>query len=165
MQTDSRQYSRTLRHRLLLALGFAGLSLLCIGPARAAAGIEFDRMAFFEAGDDANEGPPPDWDDSRYRDSFARDDTRYIYTMVSLKNLRWQLEDQQVVIHLRYYHSDGRLFGAPVIDYPVSQDWEYAELWNGWGWPEPGTWEPDRYRVELWLDNRYRIGSDYFTIR
>ena len=146
------------------AFRVAALLLFLSGPLHAAAGVAFDQMAFFEAGDDVDEGPPPDWDDPRYTDRFDRARVRYIYTMVSLKNLRWQLEDQTVVIHLRYYHSDGRLFGNPVIDYEVPSDWEFAELWNGWGWPEAGTWEADRYRVELWLDNRKRIGSGYFTV-
>ena len=146
------------------ALIVTAILILGLDPARAAAGVEFDRMAFFEAGDGAGERPPQDWDDPRYRDRFPRDETRYIFTMVSLKNMRWELEDQHVSLQLRYYRSDGRLFGDPMIDYAVPQDWEYAELWNGWGWPEPGAWEPDRYRVELWLDSRKRIGAGYFTI-
>lgn len=165
MQTDERQYPRKLRHLLYSAFFAAALLLVGPVPLQAAAGVEFDRLEFYEAGDDDNERPPEDWDDPRYSRSFDSGRTRYIYAMVSLKNLRWNLEDQHVVIHLRYYHSDGRLFGDPVIDYHVPQDWEFAELWNGWGWPEPGAWEPDRYRVELWLDNRKRIGSGYFTIR
>lgn len=165
MQTDSQYFPPAPRARVLpLLICVASLLLVFSAPLRAAAGVEFDRIGFYEAGEDGNERAPQDWDDPRLQNSFERDRTRYVFTMISLKNLRWQLADQNVLIHLRYYHSDGRLFGDPVIDYEVSQDWEFAELWNGWGWPEAGTWEPDRYRVELWLDNRKRIGSGYFTI-
>ena len=159
-----RQNHLVFRHLYGLAFVAAGLLLLQSHSLQAASGVDFDQMAFFEAGDDVSEGPPEDWDDPRFTNRFDNTRIRYIYTVVGLRNLRWQLEDQTVVIHLRYYHSDGRLFGNPVIDYEVPRDWKYAELWNGWGWPEAGSWEPDRYRVELWLNNRKRIGSAYFTV-
>ncbi len=124
--------------------------------------VEFDKIGFYEASPE--DEVPSDWNDSRVRNNFNKDATRYIYTMINLKNLRWKLQDQSVRIHLRYYHSDGRLLGDPVIEYDVPKDWEYAELWNGWGWPDPGKWPADRYRVELWLDNRDKIGESYFTI-
>lgn len=146
----------------MLALG----TLLCFSgkASLAATGVEFDRMGFYQAGDEGDENPPQEWSDPRLKNRFAADSTRYVYTLVSLKNLQWQNADQEIVIHLRYYHSDGRLFGAPVIEYEVPQDWEFTELWNGWGWPEAGKWSPDRYRVELWLDNRKKIGASHFTI-
>ena len=119
-------------------------------------------MAFFEAGDD--DAPPEDWSDPRLRNRFAQAQTRFVYTLVSLENLQWRQRAQDVVIHLRYYLSNGELFGNPVIDYRVPADWEHAELWNGWGWSEAGKWKRDRYRVELWLDNRRKIGESHFEI-
>ena len=127
-----------------------------------AGNVALDRMGFFEAGD--REDPPEDWSDSRVRDRFARSEARFIHTMVILKNLKWQVGDQEVVIHLRYYDSRGKVVGDPVIEYRIPQDWEYAELWNGWGWREAGNWKRDRYRVELWLDNRRKIGESHFEI-
>ena len=124
--------------------------------------VEFDKIGFYEAGPD--DEVPSDWNDSRVKNNFTKNGTRYIYTMINLKNLRWKVRDQSVRIHLRYYHSDGRLFGDPVIEYDVPKDWEHAELWNGWGWPDAGKWPADQYRVELWLDNRDKIGEGHFTI-
>ena len=124
--------------------------------------VEFDKIAFYEAGPE--DEAPSDWNDSRVKNNFAKNGTRYIYTMINLKNLRWKVQDQSISIHLRYYHSDGRLFGNPVIEYDVPKDWEHAELWNGWGWPDPGKWPADRYRVELWLDNLDKIGESHFTV-
>ena len=98
------------------------------------------------------------------RNHFKQSSARYVFTMISPKNLQWQLADQTVKIHIRYYRSDGRLFGDPVIEYEIPQDWEYAELWNGWGWVEAGKWPEDHYRVELWLENREKIGESSFTI-
>ncbi|MDJ0778224.1 MAG: hypothetical protein QNJ85_10195 [Gammaproteobacteria bacterium] len=129
----------------------------------ATAGVNLDRMAFF-AGDEGNEGPPEDWGDSRLRNRYAQEDTRFVYTLVSLENLQWQQREQDVVIHLRYYLSNGELYANPIIDYRVPADWEYAELWNGWGWSSAGKWKRDRYRVELWLDNRRKIGESHFEI-
>ncbi|MEM7564450.1 MAG: hypothetical protein AAF353_15585 [Pseudomonadota bacterium] len=124
--------------------------------------VEFDRMGFYEAGPD--DSAPEDWNDSRVKNHFKKSSTRYVFTMINLKNLQWQLADQSVKIHIRYYHSDGRLYGDPVIEYDIPSNWEYAELWNGWGWDDPGNWPEDHYRVELWLDNREKIGESFFTI-
>lgn len=133
-------------------------------PAGARARVALDRMGFFEAGVDGRDDPPASWQDSRLRDRFDRRDARYIYTLVSLKNLAWRSDDQDVVIHLRYYRDDGSLVGDPVIEYRVPRDWEYAELWNGWGWPDAGNWESGSYRVELWLDDRRLLGGRGFRL-
>jgi hypothetical protein len=125
-------------------------------------GVAFDKIGFYEAGPE--DEAPSDWNDSRITNNFIKNDSRYIYTKINLKNLHWKVRDQSVSIHLRYYHSDGRLFGDPVIDYDVPKDWENAELWNGWGWPDPGEWPADRYRVELWLNNIDKIGEGHFTV-
>ena len=91
--------------------------------------------------------------------------THAIFTRWSrLKNEKWKTEDQQVNIYLRYYRSNGELFGDPIIDEQISRDWSSVRLWSGWGWPDPGNWQPDRYRVEIWLDNNQKIAESHFTI-
>lgn len=126
--------------------------------------VEFEKMGFFEAGAEGSDQPPLEWNDKRLKNTFQIIETRYIYTMIRLKNLLWREQDQDVSINLRYYHSDGRPLGEQVIDYRISADWDHAELWNGWGWPQAGKWEADRYRVELWLGNKQKIGERHFTI-
>ena len=125
--------------------------------------VAYDRMGFF-TGDNVEDEPPDDWSDPRLRNRFAQDAATFVYTLVSLKNLQWQQRGQRIVIYLRYYRSSGELAGDPVIDYQVPADWETVRLVNGWGWPEPGKWERDRYRVELWLNNRRKIGESHFEI-
>ena len=132
-------------------------------PALGRGGVAYERMGFFTE-DNGNDEVPGDWSDPRLRNRFAQENTTYIYTLVGLKNLQWQQQGQRVVIHLRYYHSNGRLAGDPVIDYKVPSDWEIVRLANGLGQEEPGNWQRDRYRVELWLDNRRKIGESHFEI-
>ena len=75
----------------------------------------------------------------RDQDTFPKESARYIYTAVSLKNLKWNIKDQDIYIRLRCYHSNGDLFGHPGIDYPIPSDRETAEPWNGWGGPKQAT--------------------------
>ena len=126
--------------------------------------VAFDKMGFFEASAKGSDQAPEEWKDSRLKNTFPKNETRYIFTLISLRNLQWQKQDQDISINLRYYHSDGRLLSEPVIDFRILAKWEHANLWNGWGWPEAGKWEADRYRVELWLDNKRKIGERYFTV-
>lgn len=127
-------------------------------------GVRFEQLGFYEAGEDGMEQPPESWSDARLRKRFAQSEARYIFAMLKLKNLKWNIEDQDVKIHLYYYRPDGEMFGDPVIDYSVPADWETIELWSGWGWPEAGSWHPGRYRVELWLDDVQKIGQGHFDI-
>lgn len=127
-------------------------------------GVRFEQIGFYEAGDDGIELAPEDWPDDRLGNHFIGDEARYIYTMIRLRNLKWNIEEQNVKIHLYYYRPSGDMFGDPVIDYTIPADWETAELWNGWGWSEAGHWEPGQYRVELWLDDQHKIGQGYFDI-
>lgn len=126
--------------------------------------IEFEQMGFYEGGDEGANNAPDEWTDVRLQNNFIGEDSRYIFTLVSVKNGKWNIEDQQVNIYLRYYRSNGEMFGDPVIEYQIPQEWASARLWSGWGWPDPGNWQPDRYRVELWLDNNKKIGESYFTV-
>ena len=127
-------------------------------------GVRFEQMGFYEAGDDGLDQSPDGWSDERLRARFPQSEARYIYTMIRLRNLKWNVEDQKIKLHLQYFRANGELFGDPVIDYTIPSDWETAELWNGWGWPEAGNWEPGRYRVELWLENTQKIGQSHFNI-
>jgi hypothetical protein len=127
-------------------------------------GVRFDKMGFFEASAESTEKAPDDWSDERLKNTFRKSDARYIFTLVSLKNRLWQKQEQDISINVRYYHADGRLFDVAVINYTIPAEWEHAELWNGAGWPEPGNWETGRYRVELWVNDKHKIGESYFTM-
>jgi len=126
--------------------------------------IEFDKIGFYEGGIEGSEIAPQEWDDPGLRNLFQQEKARYIFTLLGLRNNLWKIREQRIFIYLRYYDSKGKLFDDPVIEYTVPKDWQYAQLWNGAGWPDPGKWKRDRYRVELWLDNRRKIGEGAFTI-
>ena len=132
--------------------------------APSSSGVQFDQMGFFEGSAEATEKAPDDWNDERLRNTFRKSEARYIFTLVSLKNRLWQKQEQDVSINVRYYHADGRLYDVAVINHTIPADWEHAELSNGSGWPQAGNWKVGRYRVELWLNDKQKIGESYFTV-
>ncbi len=127
-------------------------------------GVKFDQMGFFEASAESSVKAPDDWHDKRLKNNFRKSEARYIFTLVSLKNRLWQKQDQDISINVRYYHADGRLFDVAVINYTIPADWEHANLWNGVGRSQAGNWEAGRYRIELWLNDKQKIGESYFTV-
>lgn len=132
--------------------------------ASVSSGVQFDKMGFFEGSAEATEKAPDDWNDKRLRNTFRKNETRYIFTLVSLKNRLWKKQDQDISINVRYYHDDGRLFDVAVINYTIPADWEHANLWNGVGRSQAGNWKAGRYRIELWLNDKQKIGESYFTV-
>ena len=59
---------------------------------------------------------------------YGSDAIAGVVNVITRKDMRnviatLQVEDQDVVIHLRYYDSGGNLVGDPVIEYRVPRDW------------------------------------------
>jgi hypothetical protein len=45
----------------------------------------------------------------------------------------------------------------------ILAEWEYADIWSGWGFDEPGNWPVGTYRVEIWF-GKAKVGEGTFTI-
>lgn len=125
---------------------------------RASNAVEFQELKFFEAG-----YTPPAQEEREFSTRFAKSKTRYIWYQVNTKNLNYNIGENAVEIHARYYKPDGSLFGEPILKYTIPSDWEYANLWHSWGWNDSGNWEPGTYRVELLKDGE-SFGKGSFTI-
>lgn len=98
-----------------------------------------------------------------YTNKFLKSKTRYINTTLEIKNLQYGISDNTVNLYLKYYLPDGTLWETPKISVVIEQDWEYAEIYNGCGFSEPGLFEPGTYRVEAYYCGEiFAVG--YFTI-
>jgi tetratricopeptide (TPR) repeat protein len=120
--------------------------------------VVFEKAQFFE-GDKGKQDPK----DDMFKTTFNKTTTRYVYTMVTLKNLKHNMGQNAVKVTLKYMRPDTTTFGEPVIDYTIPSDWKSAELWKGYGWAEPGNWEPGNWKVELWCQGK-KIGEAFFSI-
>jgi len=107
-------------------------------------------IKFFESG---YEFPPSD--EIHYRNSFAKETTRYIRTEITFKNKFYGIRDVEVPIVFKYYKPDGSLFGDIPEKFLVKKDLLEADYTTGWGWREPGNWTTGTYTVKIYLDNEY----------
>ncbi|MBM2829962.1 MAG: hypothetical protein HW411_752 [Gammaproteobacteria bacterium] len=140
---------------------FSMLGILGVNPkAEAEPGVEFKGMLFFEG--QVNPTYIPQWEE--LTTIFYTSTSRYIYTMIQLNNLKYQISEQPVSITLKYFKPDGTNFGEPVINYTIPADWDVAELWQGWGWADAGYWEAGDWRVEAWLNNSEKLGEYSFKV-
>ncbi len=119
--------------------------------------LEFESLQFFESGYDV-----PEVSELNYTTRFPKSKTRYIYFMVNVKNLLWNKESQIPMIIGRYYNPDGSFLADvdALVDIPA--DWEYADVWQGWGWDEPGNWSDGTYRVEILFGNKKVAEKQFF---
>ncbi len=98
-----------------------------------------------------------------YSHKFNKSETRFVYTSVEIKNLLYNVFDADVNVYLKYYNPEGYLWGVPKISVTLNKDWEYVDIYNGYGFINPGNFEPGVYKVEAYYQGEL-LGSDYFTI-
>lgn len=118
--------------------------------------VTLSQIRFFEGGDNTDSG-------RIYNSSFSKSPTRYVYTEISLDNHLYNVRENPVNLLFKYFKPDGSLFGEVDHPFTIPMDWDVAEIWEGWGWPDPGNWEPGRYTVEVW-NNGVKLGESYFSI-
>jgi len=127
-------------------------------PAEEKTYLEFQSVKLFEGG--AEDVPE---DQRVYGASFPRSKARYIYFSINAKNLLYRNRTQKPFVGGRYYYPDGSLMGEAKINIEIPADWAEADLWNAWGWSEPGKWSLGTYRVEIWFGNT-KVGEGRFNI-
>lgn len=119
---------------------------------------EVDVIKFFNAGFDA-----PDQSERKYTYRFHKNDARYIWTQLEIKNLLHNDKDHEHKVTYKYHKPDDKLWGEIKADFKIKSDWEYAILPRGWGWDKKGNWSVGVYRVELWIDDKL-AAEDKFTV-
>lgn len=120
--------------------------------------LEFEYLKFFESGYTA-----PEESEWHYTTRFHKSKTRYVFFMISVKNLLWDIEKQRPQIIGRYYSPDGSYLAEVDVSIDIPPDWDNADIWNGWGWDEPGNWEAGKYRVEILFGDK-KVAEKQFTI-
>jgi hypothetical protein len=118
--------------------------------------VSLTEIRFFEGGDDTSGG-------RIYNTRFSQGSSRYIYTEIALDNHDYNVKENPVNLLFKYYKEDGSLFGEVDHPFTIPIDWDVAEIWEGWGWPDAGNWEAGRYTVEIW-NNGAKLGENYFNI-
>jgi hypothetical protein len=120
--------------------------------------LEFESVKFFEGG--STDVPESQ---RQYKNDFPRSNTRFVYFLVSTKNLLYRNRRHKPLVYGRYYFPDGSFMGEAEINVDIPPDWGEAELWNAWGWDAPGNWSLGTYRVEIIFGNT-KVGEGKFTI-
>jgi len=107
-----------------------------------------NNLRLFEAGSNA---PPPD--QRSFLSRFDASSTRYVY---------WELDLThpapghriQTAIRCVYLRSNGVTFGESNWTITVDSGSTQSQTTYGLGWPTPGNWPADSYRVECWADGK-----------
>lgn len=140
----------------------AVMVLFCLSallPASADAGsLVFDKMLFYESGYNGVEYPQ-----RVYANRFPKSTTRHINGEVNFVN--YANTDEAHKLLLKYYKSDGTLFGETTGGGVIKSKYEWATTWipAGLGWDAPNNWPVGQYRVEAYLDGVY-VATNYFEV-
>ncbi len=116
---------------------------------------DFEEIRFFEAGDNVQ--------NKDYKTSFAKSSSRYIYTEVKIRNLKFGQSEWETNFIVKYYKPDDSLFGDPSIQNKITANLDYLTVRTGWGWPDYGKWIIGEYRVEVW-DGNIKLSESKFTV-
>jgi len=97
-----------------------------------------------------------------YGSVFAKSSTRYINWEL---NLAYPKPGRRVdfKVDVLFYSSDGREFGRSDLDGFAEADWMNSQHTRGFGWAQPGSWPPGKYRVDVYLSG-VKTASGEFEI-
>jgi len=142
----------------LLAIA-AVLFLMALVPNFVSASqLTFTEMKFFEKG-----SGDVDYSQRVYTTRFAKSSTRYVACEVNFYNPLYRVRDQNVTLVLRYYKSDGSLFGESNSNSTIKSEWNHPWISRGLGWAEPGNWSIGTYTVKVFVDGNY-FAQGSFTV-
>jgi len=132
--------------KLLLSLLFLFLSVNIFAQQN----IEFLSIKTFEGGLEQ-----PAKESRIYKSTFNKNDTRYIWCEINLKNKLYDQSDQFYKAKWIYYDPDGSIRGTMDADWNIKKEW--SETWHqgGWGWSESGKWPIGTYTIKFYLDDNY----------
>lgn len=144
---------------VLLALVFTSiLSGVYSANLQAQSTVVFQELTFYEEGGNVDTTPDP-----TYVTDFPQSSTRYIYFNVTIRNLLYGVRSHTPDILGKFYKSDGTYLGESSAGVLLGSEFDIAYLSNGWGWEEPGYWDPGTYRVDVLIDGA-KIAEKQFSI-
>jgi hypothetical protein len=119
--------------------------------------LAFESLRFYESGTAIGEHK-----ERQYSTQFPKHSARYIKFELGVKNLQ-SMTDQTHQLMYRYINPDGSLLGETQSAWLVKSTSAMPSYSWGWGWEEPGHWQPGTYRVAILIDGvEFAEGS--FTI-
>jgi hypothetical protein len=114
-------------------------------------------LNFFEGG---NDGVPSG--QRIYRTRFSKSEARFIFWEL---NLEYPAPGRRrdFDIGATWYKPDGSVLTNQTKPAYLESNWTNSYHSYGWGWEEPGNWQPGSYRVELSVQGQ-RVASGVFEI-
>jgi WD40 repeat protein len=117
--------------------------------------VEAAYVLFFESGVDLTP-----YDERVYDAAFPQASSRYIAWEL---NLDYPEPGEQVdfEIYAIWYGPDGQILAEQTMDDAyLGADWTSSAHAMGWGWDDPGEWDPGKYSVDLYVgDDLMATGS------
>ena len=94
------------------------------------------------------------------------------FPSVTTRTINWNLnfehpsfdKSTNFVIEFAYYKPDGRVLTKQKLDANLSGNTSSSNFYSGWGWEEPGSWEPGHYKVDFYVQNKV-MGTGWFEIQ
>ncbi|HEV2800466.1 MAG TPA: caspase family protein [Pyrinomonadaceae bacterium] len=96
--------------------------------------------------------PTPN-DERVYRARFPKAEVSYVNWELNL-SLPAQDRDVPLVIDAVMYRVDGSVDIKSKVEAVIPAGWTSARITKGWGYPDPGKWPTETYRVELFVDGQ-----------
>jgi serine/threonine protein kinase len=101
-------------------------------------------------------------DEREYDNEFAKSETRYIYYELNIEYPEHK-QDMDFTVEIIYYGPDGSVFSEFTANHTIEASWTSSWHSKGWGWDDPGKWDPGIYLVDLYVEGEL-IASDFFDI-
>jgi len=114
-------------------------------------------LKFFESG---NQIPPVA--EREFATAFAKDSSEFICYQLGLSYPK-RTERLDFTLTVRYYKSDGSVFGEFEAEHYVLSDWSASSHARGFGWSTPGNWPAGTYTLRL-FDGQTEIAAGTFSI-
>lgn len=126
-------------------------------PVLAQAGVKVRGLRLFESGADGQTV-----DKRVYATRFSRDSVRFLNYEL---DLTYPDPKRTVEFTLRafYYDATGQLMVFQSQNAHLEAGWTQSYHWNGYGWPDPGHWQPGKYRLDL-FDGTDKVATLPFEI-
>lgn len=93
------------------------------------------------------------------------------FTRGQARHINWELrmehpspaQRRDFPVYATYYDPQGQVLSAHSIDSYILPGWADSNHSSGWGWDQPGEWQPGNYRVEIQIEGQ-TVSTGYFTV-
>ncbi len=149
--------NKYLRKKVLLFLTFTVILFLFAKNMNAndSLGIVLDEILFFESG---NEVPGKQ---NRTYSNYFKPETKYINVEFNIKNLKYQIIDQEYKITFIWKYLNGNEFGRSEAMFNVKSGWATAYMNRGWGFADKGNWRLGRFTAQILVNGTLFAEKDF----